>query len=52
MELAHRLRLPSAYACHYLALAERYRCELWTGDQKFYNTVKATIPWVKWVGSA
>jgi len=51
MELAHRFKLSSTYDCHYLALAERYRCEFWTGDQRFHNTVKDTVPWVKWVGS-
>jgi predicted nucleic acid-binding protein len=52
MELAHRFKLPSTYDCYYLALAERYRCELWTGDERFHNSVKSAVPWVKWVGRA
>lgn len=48
--LAHQLRRPSTYDCHYLALAERFRCELWTGDHRFYHAVEAAIPWVKWIG--
>jgi len=50
MALAHEFRQPSTYDCHYLALAEHYHCELWTGDQRFYNAVKDAIPWVKWIG--
>jgi predicted nucleic acid-binding protein len=50
MTLAHDFKQPTTYGCHYLALAERYRCELWTGDRRLYNTFKDTIPWVKCVG--
>ncbi len=50
MALAHQLRRPTTYDSHYLALAERYRCELWTGDQRFYNSVKRSMPAVKWIG--
>lgn len=52
MELAHRFKMPTTYDCHYLALAERYQCELWTGDQRFHNAVKDAIPWIRWIGSA
>lgn len=48
---AHRLEQPSTYDCHYLALAQHYRCDLWTGDQRLYNAVRHGLPWVKWVGS-
>lgn len=51
MALAHQLRRPTTYDCHYLALAEQYQCELWTGDQRFYNAVRHMIPWVKWIGN-
>lgn len=50
MALAHQLKRPTTYDCQYLALAEHYRCELWTGDQRFYNAVKKVIPRVKWIG--
>lgn len=50
MALAHELRRPTTYDCHYLALAQHYHCELWTGDQRFSNAVKPAIPWVKWIG--
>lgn len=48
--LAHQLKRPSTYDSHYLALAEIHRCPLWTGDERFYNSVKKTFKRVKWVG--
>jgi predicted nucleic acid-binding protein len=49
MALAQRLRRPTTYDCHYLALAEHYGCELWTGDERFFNAVHRQIPWIRWV---
>ena len=51
IELSHQLKRPNTYDCHYLALAETYRCNLWTGDERFFNSVARTFPRVKWVGS-
>jgi predicted nucleic acid-binding protein len=51
LELAHELRRPTVYDCYYLALAEFYRSELWTGDERLYNSVRARLPWVKWIGA-
>ncbi|MBW2339736.1 MAG: type II toxin-antitoxin system VapC family toxin [Deltaproteobacteria bacterium] len=51
MELSHQLKRPTTYNCHYLALAENHNCELWTGDQRFYNSVKETMHQVKWIGN-
>jgi len=51
MELSHQLKRPTTYDCHYLALAEMHNCELWTGDEKFYNAVKETMHQVKWIGN-
>lgn len=50
MELAHDLKQPHTYDCQYLALAERYRCDLWTGDHRFSDAVERAVPRVKWVG--
>jgi predicted nucleic acid-binding protein len=50
MHLAHQLKRPTTYDCHYLALAEIYECPLWTGDEKFYNSVGKTFHHVKWIG--
>ena len=50
LELAQRLGRPSAYESHYLALAERENCELWTGDRAFWEAAKDAYPRVRWVG--
>lgn len=52
LELAHELKRPTVYDCYYLALAETYRCEFWTGDQRLYNAVRARLPWVNWIGAS
>ena len=51
IELSYQLKRPNTYDRHYLALAEIHRCDLWTGDEKFFNSVAKTFPRVKWVGS-
>jgi len=51
MELSHQLKRPTTYDCHYLALAEIHNCELWTGGERFYNSVKETMHQVKWIGN-
>lgn len=51
MELSHELKRPTTYDCHYLALAEIHNCELWTGDERFYNSVKEIMHQVKWIGN-
>jgi len=52
IELSYQLKKPNTYDCHYLALAGIYRCDLWTGDERFFNSVARTFPRVKWVGNA
>lgn len=48
--LANQHNLPATYDAHYLALAEREGCEYWTADERLWNTVKAQLPWVRWLG--
>lgn len=50
MELAHQLKRPNPYDCHYLTLSEIHHCLLWTGDERFYNSVKGPFPRIKWIG--
>ncbi len=50
MALASELRQPTTYDCHYLALAEKYRCELWTGDRRFFHAVRRSVLSVRWIG--
>ncbi len=48
--LAKRFGRPQAYDSHYLALAEILGLELWTADERLYNTVRHDISWIKWLG--
>ncbi len=50
MELAHQLNRPNTYDCHYLSLSEIHHCPFWTGDERFYNSVKNSFPKVHWIG--
>lgn len=50
LALADRFRQPASYDAHYLALAERLGHELWTADEKFWNSTRLAIPWVRWIG--
>ena len=34
----------------YLAVAEILGCELWTADERLYNSVKTDMPRVRWLG--
>lgn len=38
LELAIQLGQGAAYDCHYLALAESLDCEMWTADERFYQS--------------
>jgi predicted nucleic acid-binding protein len=48
--LAVQLGRGSTYDAHYLALAERYGCEVWTGDRRLYNGVRERFPLIRWIG--
>lgn len=50
MKLAQELQRPAVYDTHYLALADILGCELWTADERFFNSVKERHPRIKWVG--
>ena len=48
---ATRLGQARAYDGFYLALAERLRTELWTGDRRLTNAARQMgVGWVHWVG--
>jgi predicted nucleic acid-binding protein len=38
------------YDCAYLALAEKEKCDLVTGDRKLFNAIEEELVWVKWIG--
>ena len=50
LELADRFGLSAVYDAHYLALAEREGCEYWTADERLWNSVRAQLGWVRWLG--
>ena len=41
----------STYDCAYIVLAERERCDLYTGDRKLFHAAEKHLPWVKWIGN-
>jgi predicted nucleic acid-binding protein len=47
LEFANEYGLPAAYDAHYLALAEREDCELWTADGRMWRAVQGKLPWVR-----
>src|SRR5579871_6327346 len=46
---ASRFGLPATYDAHYLALAERRGCELWTADIRLWNSIRGKLAWVRWL---
>jgi len=49
-ELAHQFNLLATYDPHYVALAERENCELWTADTRLWTAVKEKLPRVRLLG--
>ena len=50
MELAQELQRPAVYDTHYLALADILGCDLWTADERFFNSIKERQPRIRWLG--
>ena len=50
IELTHSFSLQATYDPHFLALAEREGCELWTADKRMWRVVKDQLDWVHWLG--
>jgi predicted nucleic acid-binding protein len=49
MELASQFNLAATYDSHYLALAEREGCELWTSDTKMGRAVRGKLNQVRYL---
>lgn len=45
LAVSRRFSLAATYDAHYLALAARVDAELWTADQRLYNSVHKNLPW-------
>lgn len=50
-DLATELNRVRAYDTQFLALAERFNCDFWTTDEKFYNIAYSQYPLVRWIGN-
>ena len=50
IELAHQFNMPATYDAHYLALAERESCGLWTADARMWRSVREHLDWVYCLG--
>jgi predicted nucleic acid-binding protein len=48
---AKELNRPRAYDTAYLALAQLTNSPFWTADERLYNAVSGSLPWVRWIGS-
>lgn len=49
-DIAHSVGASKVYDSMYAALAEREGCELWTGDERYWNAAHGRYPWIRWVG--
>lgn len=50
LAIAQLTARPTTYDAQYAALAEAEGCELWTADERFYNTARGSFPFVHWLG--
>jgi predicted nucleic acid-binding protein len=50
-ELAGQFNRPTAYDSQYLAVFERYECDLWTADERLFNAVNDEFPHIHWLGN-
>lgn len=48
-QMARHYRL-SSYDCAYMALAEKEKCDLLTGDSRLFNAIMNQLAWVRWIG--
>ena len=51
LDVAHSYQLRSIYDSHYVALAMREGCDLWTADKKLVDLIATHMPSVRWIGA-
>lgn len=49
-EIAEQFNERYVYDATYAALAELRKCDFWTADKRFYDTVKTALTFVKYLG--
>ena len=50
LEVARELAQGAVYDSHYLALAQKLDCDLWTADEKFFRVARQAAPNIRWIG--
>lgn len=50
LKIAQTYEMPAAYDAHYVALAERLGCEVWTDDRRLVRQVQRELLFVRWIG--
>lgn len=50
LEVASELAQDAVYDSHYLALAQKFDCDLWTADEKFFRVARQAAPNIRWIG--
>ncbi|OCQ98233.1 twitching motility protein PilT [Nostoc sp. MBR 210] len=45
-EIAQNFNLSATYDAHYLALAQRFQANFYTGDKRLFNTVNSVFNWI------
>ncbi len=50
LDVANSYDLPSAYDAHYIAVAKLFDAELWTADERLYNSMRDRSPRVRLLG--
>lgn len=51
LAIADLLGERACYDAQYVALAERFGCEVWTADERFWRAAAAQFPAVRWIGA-
>ncbi|AFY47646.1 putative nucleic acid-binding protein, contains PIN domain [Nostoc sp. PCC 7524] len=45
-EFTQQFNLPATYDAHYLALAQRFQADFYTGDKRLFNSVSSVLSWI------
>lgn len=45
-DLAQQFNLPATYDAHYLALAQKFQADFYTGDKRLFNAIHSSLTWI------